>query len=176
VRPGPTRAAVPAPQHALLRRAGLALTAALHALLAGLSGIALRGLPRLDGLPLLLAPGTNPSTREHLQDALSLLGRVSPCRQDRLKRSVLGLFLTQAPRVHGHYSRITGTCTFDLGQFATEPPHETAGLLVRCATEAWLWRSGLGRSEADEKRLLQLSERARLHFLHRLALFDTAAA
>jgi len=175
VPPDTRRAMARAPQLTILRRAAVALTAALHAPLAGLSGVALRRLPSLDGLPVLRSRGTSPSTREDLRIALSLLSRVSPCRRDRLKRSVLGLFLTQAPQVHGHYSRITGTCTFDLNRLATDSPVVTAGLLVRCATEAWLWRQGLGRSEADENRLLILSDRARQHFLHRLALSGLTA-
>jgi hypothetical protein len=169
VRPGTSPATARPPQLSLQRRLGLTLTAVLHALLAGCSGVALRGLPRLDGLPVLLARKTSPETRQHLQAALSILARVSPSRRDRLKRHVLGLFIAQAPRAHGHYSRITGTCTLDLARFTLESPDETAGLLVRCATEAWLWRSGLGRTEEGERRLLILSDRARRQFLRRLA-------
>jgi hypothetical protein len=80
---------------------------------------------------------------------------------------VLSIFLTHRPRGHGHYSRITGTCILDLDQLAAATPAEVAAALVRCATEGWLWRSGRGRSPADEVRILAISEEARRNFLER---------
>ena len=44
---------------------------------------------------------------------------------------------------------------------------EVAAALVRCATEGWLWRSGRGRTPADEARILAISEMARRNFLLR---------
>jgi hypothetical protein len=81
---------------------------------------------------------------------------------------VLGIFLSRQPEAHGHYSRITGTCTLDLERLAEETPIETAAALVRCATEAWLWRGGRGRAPNDEYRILAISQRAGRHFVRRL--------
>jgi hypothetical protein len=150
------------------RRVGLGLTAALHAVLAGLSGLALRGLPKVDGIPVLGGGHTGVVTREHLVKALELLGQVAPSRRERLRRHVIGIFLTAAPHMHGHYSRITGTCTLDLDLLGRETIVETAGLLTRCATEAWLWHAGRGRLPEDEERLFALSDRARAHFLQQV--------
>jgi hypothetical protein len=87
---------------------------------------------------------------------------------ERLRRNVLGIFLARQPAAHGHYSRITGTCTLDLERLAGETSLETAAALVRCATEAWLWRAGRGRAFDDEFRVLALSERAGRQFVSRL--------
>ena len=154
----------------LARAVGLALTAALHAPLACLAGVALRHLPHLDGLPVLLGATTPPSTREHLQSALHLLTRISPSRRARLLRRVLGLFMTSRPHTHDHYSRITGTCTFDLDRLTCEAAVTTAGFLVRGATEAWPWRRGHGPSLVGEHRLLLIADVARARFEQRAAL------
>ena len=87
---------------------------------------------------------------------------------DRLRNHVLGIFLSRQPQAHGHYSRITGTCTLDLERLAEETSIETAAALVRCATEAWLWRGGRGRAPDDEYRVLAISERAGRHFVRRV--------
>lgn len=151
----------------LNRRLSLAVTASLHAMLGALAGVALAGLPRAGGLPVLRGGGTAPDARERLEAALGLLGRLAPGQRRRLQHHVTGLFLTRRPPVHGYYSRITGTCTLDVDALQRESPVEIAAAMVRCATEGWLWRSGRGRSRADEARILEVSERARLHFLHR---------
>ena len=154
----------------LNRRLSLAVTASLHAVLSAVAGVALTGLPRAGGLPVLRGGGTTPDARERLEAALGLLGQLAPSLRRRLQRHVTGLFLTRRPPVHGYYSRITGTCTLDVDALQRESPVEIAAAMVRCATEGWLWRSGRGRSRADETRILQLSEHARLHFLQRAVL------
>jgi hypothetical protein len=154
----------------LARRVSLAVTASLHRLLATLAGVGLAGLPRVGGLPVLRGGGTTPDARAQLESALTLLGRLSPGLRRRLQRHVTGLFLMRRPPAHGYYSRITGTCTLDVDALHRELPVEVAAAMVRCATEGWLWRSGRGRSRADETRILQVSELARLHFLQRAVL------
>jgi hypothetical protein len=149
------------------RRLSLAVTASLHRLLAALAGVALAGLPRAGGLPVLRGSGTTPDARAQLESALGLLGRLSPGVRRRLQRHVTGLFLMRRPPAHGYYSRITGTCTLDVDVLRRESPVEIAAAMARCATEGWLWRSGRGRSRADEARILEVSELARLHFLTR---------
>ena len=149
------------------RRVSLAVTASLHRLLAALAGIALAGLPRAGGLPVLRGGGTTPDARARLESALALLGRLSPGLRQRLQRHVTGLFLMRRPPAHGYYSRITGTCTLDLERVAEETPVETAAALVRCATEAWLWRAGRGRAPEDEDRILALGELALRQFVGR---------
>jgi hypothetical protein len=149
------------------RRLSLAVTASLHRILAALAGVALAGLPRAGGLPVLRGGGTAPDARARLEAALGLLGRLSPALRKRLQRHVTGLFLMRHPPAHGYYSRITGTCTLDVEALQRESPVEIAAAMVRCATEGWLWRSGRGRSRADEARILEVSELARLHFLQR---------
>lgn len=151
----------------LARRVSLAVTASLHRLLATMAGVALAGLPRAGGLPVLRGGGTTPGARAELESALALLGRLSPGLRRRLQRHVTGLFLMRRPPAHGYYSRITGACTLDVDALHRESPVEVAAALVRCATEGWLWRSGRGRSRTDEARILQVSELARLHFLQR---------
>jgi len=151
----------------VVRRLSLAVTDGLHRLVLGGSAIALGGLPRAGGLPVLRGPGTGPEVREQLEAALELLARLAPGLRERLQHHVLRIFLTHRPRGHGHYSRITGTCILDLDQLAAGSPAEVAGALVRCATEGWLWRSGRGRAPADEARILAISELARRNFLLR---------
>jgi hypothetical protein len=150
------------------RRLALLVTATLHSVVAGLSGLALSGLPRVAGIPVLRGPGTGPALRAKLEAALTLLHESAPGRLGRLRRHVLGIFLSRQPYAHGHYSRITGTCTLDLERLAEETPVETAAALVRCATEAWLWRAGRGRAPEDEDRILALGERARQQFVRRV--------
>ena len=105
---------------------------------------------------------------ESLADALRRLVDASePALRLRLQDHVTGLFLMRRPPAHGYYSRITGTCTLDVHALQRESPVEIAAAMVRCATEGWLWQSGRGRSRADEVRILQVSEDARLHFLER---------
>ena len=149
------------------RRVSLAVTASLHRLLATLAGVALAGLPRAGGLPVLRGGGTTPDARARLESALTLLGRLSPGLRRRLQRHVTGLFLMRRPPAHGYYSRITGTCTLDVDALHRELPVEVAAAMVRCATEGWLWRSGRGRTPADEARILAISEMARRNFLLR---------
>jgi hypothetical protein len=151
----------------MVRRLSLAVTDGLHRLVLGGSAVALGGLPRAGGLPVLRGAGTGPQAREQLEAALELLARLAPGLRDRLQRHVLGIFLTHRPRGHGHYSRITGTCILDLDQLAAGSPAGVAAALVRCATEGWLWRSGRGRTTGDEARILVISEMARRHFLLR---------
>ena len=151
----------------LTRRLSLGVTASLHHILAALAGVALAGLPRAGGIPVLRGAGTALDARPRLEGALSLLGRLSPALRVRLQHHVTGLFLMRRPPANGYYSRITGTCTLDVDALQRESPVEIAAAMVRCATEGWLWRSGRGRSRADETRILEVSEHARLHFLHR---------
>jgi hypothetical protein len=151
----------------LNRRLSLAVTAGLHRILAGLAGVALAGLPRAGGIPVLRGGGTAPDSRDRLETALTLIQQLSPGLRKRLQRHVTGLFLMRRPPAHGYYSRITGTCTLDVAALQRESPVEIAAAMVRCATEGWLWRSGRGRSRADEARILEVSEQARLHFLRR---------
>lgn len=151
----------------LPRRLSLGVTALLHRLVAGLTGVALAGHPKAGGIPVLRGNGSGPDCRAHLESALSLLDRLSPGFRSRLQRHVTGLFLVRRPPAHGYYSRITGTCTLDLDALGRESAAQVAGAMVRCATEGWLWRSGRGRSRNDEARILALSELARLHFLRR---------
>jgi len=151
----------------LRRRLSLGVTAGLHRVVAGLTGVALAGHPRAGGIPVLRGSGTGPDCRVHLESALVLLDRLSPGLRTRLQRHVTGLFLMRRPPAHGYYSRIAGTCTLDLDALGRESPAEVAGAMVRCATEGWLWRSGRGRSRDDEARILAVSELARLHFLRR---------
>lgn len=151
----------------LTRRVSLGVTTGLHHILAGLAGVALAGLPRAGGIPVLRGGGTMPDARSRLEGALALLGRMAPELRARLQRHVTGLFLMRRPPAHGYYSRITGTCTLDVDALQRESPVEIAAAMVRCATEGWLWRSGRGRSRADETRMLEVSELARMHFLHR---------
>jgi hypothetical protein len=151
----------------LRRRVSLGVTAGLHRLVAGLTGVALAGHPRAGGIPVLRGSGTGPDCRTQLESALSLLDRLAPGLRTRLQRHVTGLFLLRQPLAHGYYSRITGTCTLDLDALGRESPAEVAGAMVRCATEGWLWRSGRGRSRHDEARILAVSELARLDFLRR---------
>jgi hypothetical protein len=151
----------------LTRRLSLVVTAGLHRVLAGVAGVALAGLPRADGLPVLRGGGTTPDARARLEAALSMLRRLSPGLRLRLQHHVTGLFLMRRPPAHGYYSRITGTCTLDVDALRRESPVEIAAAMVRCATEGWLWRSGRGRSRADETRILEVSELARLRFLER---------
>ena len=149
------------------RRLSLGVTAALHRVMAGLANVALAGLPRAGGLPVLRGGGTAPDARARLEGALTLLDQLSPGLRERLQGHVTGLFLMRRPPAHGYYSRITGTCTLDVDALQRESPAEIAAAMVRCATEGWLWRSGRGRSRADETRILEVSELARLHFLQR---------
>lgn len=150
------------------RRIALAVTTTLHAVVARVSGLTLGGLPRVAGLPVLRGPGAGPASRAKLEAGIELLEQSAPGRMDRLRRNVLGIFLARQPRAHGHYSRITGTCTLDLERLAGETSIETAAALVRCATEAWLWRAGRGRGQQDEYRILAISENAGRQFVRRL--------
>ena len=150
------------------RRLALMVTTTLHTVVSGMSGLALGGLPRVGGIPVLRGPGAGPAIRSKLEAAIALLDEVSPGRLGRLRRHVLGIFLARQPRAHGHYSRITGTCTLDLERLAEETTVETAAALVRCATEAWLWRAGRGRAPEDEDRILAIGELARRDFVRRV--------
>lgn len=150
------------------RRLALVVTSTLHAVLSGLSGVTLGGLPRVAGIPVLRGPGAGVASRAKLEAALELLQDRAPGRMSRLRRHVLAIFLVRQPRAHGHYSRITGACTIDLERLAEDTAIETAAALVRCATEAWLWRAGRGRAPTDEDRILTLGERARRQFVHRV--------
>lgn len=150
------------------RRLALAVTTTLHALLARLSTLTLGGLPRAGGLPVLRGPGAGAASRAKLEAGLALLAAAAPGRMRRLRANVLGIFLARQPRAHGHYSRITGTCTLDLERLAGETSIETAAALVRCATEAWLWRGGRGRAQDDEYRILAISEQAGRQFVRRI--------
>jgi hypothetical protein len=156
-----------APGMSLARRLSLGVTASLHLVVAALTGAALAGLPRVGGLPVLRGGGTAPDARARLEGALNLLTRLAPGVRKRLQHHVTGLFLMRDPPAHGYYSRITGTCALDVDALQRESPVEIAAAMVRCATEGWLWRSGRGRSRADESRILEVSELARLHFLQR---------
>lgn len=149
----------------LRRRLSLGVTASLHRVVAAVAGVALAGHPRARGIPVLRGRGTGAGSRAHLEAALDLLDRLSPGLWSRVRRHVTGLFLIRRPRAHGFYSRITGTCTLDIDRLDRDSPAEMAGAIVRCATEGWLWRSGRGRSRADENRILAVSELARVHFL-----------
>jgi hypothetical protein len=149
------------------RRFSLGVTAGLHRIVASLAGVALAGHPRAGGIPVLRGSGTGPDSRAHLETALELLEELSPGLRKRLQQHVTGLFLMRKPPAHGYYSRITGTCTLDLDALDRQSPAESAGAMVRCATEGWLWRSGRGRSSLDEARILAVSELARMHFLRR---------
>lgn len=151
----------------LHRWLSLGVTASLHRLVAGLTGVALAGHPRAGGIPVLRGSGAGPDCRSRLESALGLLDGLSPGLRTRLQRHVTGLFLMRQPPAHGYYSRITGTCTLDLDALGRESPAEVAGAMVRAATEGWLWRSGRGRSRDDEAHMLAVSELARLHFLRR---------
>ncbi len=150
------------------RRLALAVTTTLHAVVTRVSGVTLGGLPRIAGIPVLRGPGAGPASRAKLEAGVALLEASAPGRMNRLRRNVLGIFLARQPRAHGHYSRITGTCTLDLERLAGETAIETAAALVRCATEAWLWRAGRGRAQDDEYRILGLSERAGRQFVRRV--------
>jgi hypothetical protein len=90
------------------RRLALIVTATLHGVVSGVSGIALGGLPRVGGIPVLRGPGAGPAIRSKLEAAILLLQEIAPGRLDRLRGHVLGIFLARQPRAHGHYSRITG--------------------------------------------------------------------
>lgn len=149
------------------RRLSLTVTAALHAVLVGLARVALPGLPRAGGIPVLRGGGTAPDARGRLEGALALLDQLAPGLRRRLQGHVTALFLMRRPPAHGYYSRITGTCTLDVDAIRHQSPIELAAAMVRCATEGWLWRSGRGRSQADEARILEVSELARMHFLQR---------
>lgn len=149
------------------RRLSLAVTAGLHRVMASLAGVALAGLPRAGGFPVLRGAGTSADARAQLEAALALLEQVAPGLKQRLQANITGLFLLRRPPAHGYYSRITGTCSLDVEALQRETPIEIAAAMVRCATEGWLWRSGRGRSQADERRILEVSELARLHFLQR---------
>jgi hypothetical protein len=151
----------------VVRRISLAVTDSLQRLVLGGSSLALGGLPRAGGIPVLRGAGTGPEARDRLEAALELMARVSPGLRERLQHHVLSIFLTRRPRGHGHYSRITGTCILDLDELAIGSPADIAAALVRCATEGWLWRSGRGRTAPDETRILAISEMARRNFLHR---------
>jgi hypothetical protein len=150
------------------RRLALAVTTTLHSLVMRVSGLTLGGLPRVAGLPVLRGPGAGPASRAKLEAGIALLEEVAPGRMGRLRGNVLGIFLARQPQAHGHYSRITGTCTLDLERLAGENSIETAAALVRCATEAWLWRAGRGRAQDDEYRILAISERAGRQFVRRV--------
>ncbi len=149
------------------RRLSLAVTASLHRVIASLAGVGLAGLPRAGGLPVLRGAGTSSDARARLEGALTLLGQLSPGLRQRLETNITGLFLRRRPPAHGSYSRITGTCSLDVEALQRETAVEIAAAMVRCATEGWLWRSGRGRSHADERRILEVSELSRLHFLQR---------
>ena len=82
----------------MVRRISLAVTDGLHRLVVGGSAVALSGLPRAGGLPVLRGSGTGPWARERLEAALELLARVAPGLRERLQHHVLSIFLTHRPR------------------------------------------------------------------------------
>jgi hypothetical protein len=86
----------------LNRRLSLAVTAGLHRILAGLAGVALAGLPRAGGIPVLRGGGTAPDSRDRLETALTLIQQLSPGLRKRLQRHVTGLFLMRRPPAHGY--------------------------------------------------------------------------
>ena len=152
------------------RRISLGFMRVLHGLAGRGAGIALRGFPQIYDIPVLGVNGPErDQLRQRLEAALELLERVEPSRLDRLRRSVSGLFVTSSRRLHGHYGRITGTCTLDRGLLLSLPPEDIAEHLVYCATEAALWRAGLGRSADEEERLHRAAEQAARLFMDRLA-------
>jgi len=151
------------------RQLGIALSGLVYAVLARLSRLALRHLPQVDGIPVILGNGTGPMDRGHLEAALQVLREHAPSRLARLHRHVLAIFIARQPGAHGHYSRMTGTCTLDSTRLESDDPRVTAAAMVRAATEAWLWRAGRGRDLEDESRLLDLSDLDRLLLLRRVS-------
>src|SRR5687768_2459087 len=92
------------PDLGLARRVSLAITVSLHRLLAALAGVALAGLPRAGGLPVLRGGGTTPDGGGQLESAVPLRGRLSPGLRRRVQRHVTGLFPLRRPPAHGYYS------------------------------------------------------------------------
>jgi hypothetical protein len=131
------------------RRLSLAVTVSLHRLLATLAGVALAGLPRAGGLPVLRGGGTMPDARAQLESALVLLGRLSPGLRRRLQHHVTGLFLMRRPPAHGSPA-LPAPALLDV----TRPSNRLVerGAMVRCATKGWLWRSGRGCSSGGRAR------------------------
>jgi hypothetical protein len=151
------------------RRLGIAVSGLVYAVFSRLSRLTLRHLPEVDGLPVLLGSGASPVDRGHLEAALQVLREYAPSRLARLHRHVLAIFVARQPGVHGHYSRMTGTCTLDATRLESDDPRVTAAAMARAATEAWLWRAGRGRDVEDENRLLDLSDLDRLLLLRRVS-------
>lgn len=158
----------------LRRRFTLGAARALHSALRPISGLATRGLPRVYGVPVLGAGNDWERLHGRLEEALALIQRVQPSRLKRFSRSLSGVFITGSRRLHGHYGRITGTCTLDRGLLATLPIEELAEHLVYCATEAALWRGGVGKTGLEEDRLHIAAARAAELFCDRLASMPPA--
>jgi hypothetical protein len=161
--PSPNRPPIP-----LTRRVALWLAGVTYRLVLRAEGVALHGLPHVAGLPVILSSGDRQFTRARLATALASIAEHAPGRYARLQQHLMGLFVAHQPRVHGHYSRLTGTCTLDITTLHANEPLETAATLVRAATVAWLWHAGRGRSVDDETAILQLAERSRQLFLARV--------
>jgi len=151
------------------RRLGIGVSGLVYAVFSRLSRLALPHLPEVDGLPVLLGSGAGPVDRGHLEAAVQVLREHAPSRLARLHRHVLAIFVARQPGVHGHYSRMTGTCTLDATRLESDDPRVTAAAMVRAATEARLWRAGRGRDLEDESRLLVLSDLDRLQLLRRVS-------
>jgi len=151
------------------RRLAVGVMGLVYGILSRVSRLALRHLPQVDGLPVLLGSGAGPLDRRYLEAALEVLREHAPSRLSRMHRCVLAIFITRQPAVHGHYSRMTGTCTLDSTRLQADDAHQTAAAMVRAATEAWLWRAGRGRDPVDEGRILALSDRDRLQLLRRVS-------
>ena len=67
----------------LRRRLSLAVTNGLHRIIVAGSGVALGGLPRAGGIPVLRGPGTGPEARERLGRVVAGVDSSGISRQTR---------------------------------------------------------------------------------------------